>query len=65
MPARPAPSAVAVGERELERLAARVLRDGDHCRRAEAFGEETADDVPGPFGATISTSWPGGAGIRP
>ena len=34
-----------VGERELERLAARVLRDRDHGRRSEAFREEPADDV--------------------
>ena len=45
IPARPAPMRGAVGERELERLAARVLRDRDDGRRAEALGEEPPDDV--------------------
>ena len=36
-----------VGERELARVAARVLRDGDQRRRAVALLEDAADDVAG------------------
>src|SRR5581483_5962593 len=39
----------AVGERELPGAAARVLRDGDHGRRAVALGVEPADDVARPL----------------
>ena len=49
MPARAAPERGAVGERELLRVAARVLRDGDDRGRAVALGVEAAHDVPGPL----------------
>ena len=39
----------AVGEREVERVAARVLRDRDDRRCAEALCEQAADDVSGPL----------------
>jgi hypothetical protein len=57
---RAARRSAAVGERELERLAARVLRDRDERRRAEPSVKRRRTTVPGPFGATMITSWPAG-----